>query len=142
MKPLVMPGLVYLILYPLLVGAASYFLNLSQFYLTFLSGIYLFTALIILFLWLMAKTRRIIVGDGVIIFSSILGKTVVEPQDIRRASFAWTKNNEEIVLLKTGKRKYYLSDLYFPFNELLTDLEEIIAAYNIRSNLNSHYGLN
>ena len=142
MKPLVIPGLVYLILYPLLVGCASYFLDLPEFYLFLLSGIYLCSALIILLIWLTAKTKRIIVDKSVIIFSSLFGKTIIEPKDIKKASFAWTKHNDEIVLLKTRKKNYYLSDLYFPFNELLTDLEEIITTYNIRSNLNSHYGLN
>ena len=141
MKPLVLPGLAYLFLYPFLVGGVSYFLDIPQLYLVVLSGIYVVSALIIIFIWITAKSKRITIDNNAIVFRSLFGKTVIEPKDIRKASFAWTQDNDEIVLLKTMKQNYYLSDLYFPFNELLTDLEELIMTHNIRSNLSSHYGL-
>jgi len=142
MKPLVLPGLAYIIIYPLIVGTVSFSLNLSQNHLMTLLGIYAVSVVIILLIWVTARSKKVIVNNGSVVFRSIAGKTLIEPDDIRKVSFIWTKRNDEIVLLKTGKRTYYLSDLYFPFNELLTDLEEFIVYNNVRSNLSSHYGLN
>lgn len=142
MKPLITPGLGYLILYPLIAGVVSFAFNLPEIYLRIFSGIYAGSALLILLIWINAKSRRIIFDDNIIVFRSLFSKRVLEPKDIRKASFFWTQKNEEIVQLRTGKKVYYLSDLYFPFNELLTDLEEFITANNIRSNLATHYGIN
>ncbi len=142
MKPMVMPGLGYLILYPLIAGIFSYVIFLPEIYVKVFSGIYTVSALIILFIWLIAKSKRIIIDENIIVFRSLLGKHLLEPKDIRKASFYWVRKNEEIVQIKTGKKVYYLSNLYFPFNELLTDLEEFIVANNIRSNLSNHYGMN
>lgn len=142
MKPLVVPGLGFLILYPLLAGIISYVFFFPEIYLKVFSGIYAVSALGILVIWLTAKSKRIIFDDNIIIVRSIFSKQILEPKDIRKASFFWTKRNEEIVQIKAGKRIYYLSNLYFPFNELMTDLEQFIIANNIRSNLASHYGMN
>lgn len=142
MKPLVVPGLGFLILYPLLAGIIGYIFSFPEIYLKIFSGIYALSALGILVIWLTAKSKRIIVDDNIIIFRSLFGKQILEPKDVRKASFFWTKRNEEIVQLKAGKKIYYLSNLYFPFNELMTDLEQFIIANNIRSNLSSHYGMN
>ncbi len=142
MKPIIVPGLGYLILYPLLAGIISYIFLLPEIYLTIFSGIYAVTAGIILLIWLAVKRKRIIVDQNIIIFRSLLGRHLVEPKDIRKATFLWTKGNEEIVQIKTNKKVFYLSNLYFPFNELMTDIEEFIMANDIRSNLASHYGMN
>ncbi|NLI93272.1 MAG: hypothetical protein GX434_14140 [Peptococcaceae bacterium] len=142
MKPLVIPGLGYLILYPVLLGTISYVFLFPQIYIKIFSGIYIVSALIILLIWLTAKSKRIIVDDHIIIFRSLAGKEIIEPHDIRKASFFWTKRNEEIVQIKAGKKVFYLSNLYFPFNELMTDIEDFILNNNIRSNLSSHYGMN
>jgi len=141
MKPLVVPGLGYLILYPLIIGAIAYFLSLDQIYVTLFVGIYIVTAVVIFGTWIAAKSSKILIDNDTIVFCSLKGKTVLKPKDIRRASFIWTKKNDEIVILKAGKKVYYLSALYFPFNELLSDLEELITNNNIRSNLSSHYGI-
>ncbi|MGI6449829.1 MAG: hypothetical protein ACOX3R_05960 [Desulfitobacteriia bacterium] len=142
MKPVIIPGAGYLLVYPLLTGILSFLLNLPEVYVKIFSAIYAVTALMILFIWLTAKSKKIIIDDNIIIFQSLLGKQVLEPKDIRKASFYWTAKSEEIVQLKVGKKTFYLSNLYFPFNELLTDLEQFIIANNIRSNLASHYGMN
>jgi hypothetical protein len=142
MKPMIMPGLGYLILYPLVAGILSYVIDLPEIYLKIFSGLYTVSALIILFIWLIAKSKRIIIDENIIVFRSLLGKHLLEPKDIRKASFYWVQRNEEIAQIRTGKKVYYLSNLYFPFNELLTDLEEFIVANNIRSNLSNHYGMN
>lgn len=141
MRPLVIPGIIYLILYPCVVGTLSYLLNLPAIYLKIFSGIYIISGLLVLFIWLTGKSKRIIFEDNLIVFRSIFGQQVIEPKDIRKASFFWTAKNEEIVQIKTGKKIYYLTNLYFPFNELLTDLEQFIVTNNIRSNLTTHYGM-
>ncbi|MGI5902236.1 MAG: hypothetical protein ACOX7U_07155 [Desulfitobacteriia bacterium] len=142
MKPLILPGLGFIILYPLLAGSASYFLSLAREYLILLSAIYVIAVFIIFLVWIVAKSQRILINKDQIIFRSLWGRKIIEPQEIKKASFMWTKNNDEIVFIKTGKKTFCLSNLYFPFNELLTDLEELIITHNIRSNLASHYGLN
>lgn len=141
MRPLIIPGLSFIILYPLLIGFISYYLALPDLFVRIFSGIYILALVIIVLIWLTAKTKKIIVDDQNIIFQSLLGKDIIQPKDIRKASFFWTSKDQEIVQLKVGKKIYYLSDLYFPFNDLLTDLEEFIIHHNIRSNLASHYGM-
>jgi len=142
MRAMVAPGLGFLILYPLLVGLISYFSKFPELYMRIFSGIYLITALIIFGIWIIAKSRKVVIQHDAIIFRSLFGKKVLQPDDIRKISFFWTKRDEEIVQLRVGKNVYYLTNLYFPFNELLTDLEEFIIKNNIRSNLSTHYGLN
>jgi len=137
-KPLIIPGIVYLVLYPCVVGILSYLLNLPAIYLKIFSGIYLISGVLVLLIWLTGKRKSIIIERNIIVFRSIFGQRVIEPKDIRKASFFWTAKNEEIVQIKAGKEIYYLTNLYFPFNELLTDLEEFIVTNNVRSNLSTH----
>lgn len=139
-RPLVVPGLAFIILYPIVVGGLSYLLNLPELYLRIFSWIYIVSTVFLLLTWLIAKSKRIIVEGNIIVFRSVLGRQVLEPKDIRKASFYWVSQSQEIVQIKAGKKVYYLSNLYFPFNELLTDLEQFIINHNIRSNLASHYG--
>ncbi|KUO66070.1 MAG: hypothetical protein APF84_12165 [Gracilibacter sp. BRH_c7a] len=139
-RPLVVPGLVFIILYPLIVGGLSYLFNLPELYLSIFSWIYIVSTIFLLLTWLTAKSKRIIVEGNNIVFRSLFGRKILEPKDIRKASFYWVSQNEEIVQIKTSKQVYYLSNLYFPFNELLTDLEQFIMTHHIRSNLASHYG--
>jgi len=141
MKPLILPGLGYLVGYPIVAGVISTLFLLPEGYLRIFSGIYLFSAFIILLIWLVAKSKKIIVDGELLVFRSLAGKHVIEPKDIRKVSFFWTKHNEEVVQMRVGKKTYYLSNLYFPFNELMTDIEEFILANHIRSNLSSHYGM-
>lgn len=140
MKPLVVPGIIYLVLYPLIVGAVCYIFYLPELCVRIFSAIYIVSALGILLIWLIGKSKKVIFEDNVIVFRSLFGQYVLEPGEIRRASFFWTPRKEEVVQIRAGKKVFYLSDLYFPFNELLTDLEQFIMNHNIRSNLSSHYG--
>lgn len=142
MKPLILPGLGYFVIYPLLIGISIYFITLPEIFLRIFSGIYAVSSLIILIIWIIAKSKRVSIDHDIIVFRSLFGKQVIEPKDIRKASFFWTKGNEEIVQIRVGKKTYYLSSLYFPFSELLTDLEEYITKHHIRSNLSSHYRTN
>lgn len=139
-RPLVVPGLVFIILYPIVVGSLSYLFNLPELYLRIFSWIYVASTIYLLLTWLTAKSKRVIVEGNIIVFRSIFGRQILEPKDIRKASFYWVSRSEEIVQIKAGRKIYYLSSLYFPFNELLTDLEQFILTHNIRSNLASHYG--
>ncbi len=139
-RPLVVPGLAFIILYPIIVGALSYLLNLPELYLRIFSWIYIVSTIFLLLTWLTARSKRIIVEGNIIVFRSIFGRQILEPKDIRKASFYWVSRSEEVVQIRAGKKIYYLSNLYFPFNELLTDLEQFILNHNIRSNLASHYG--
>lgn len=139
-RPLVVPGLVFIILYPIVVGSLSYLLNLPELYLRIFSWIYVVSTIYLLLTWVTAKSKRVIVEGNIIVFRSIFGRQILEPKDIRKASFYWVSRSEEIVQIKAGRKIYYLSSLYFPFNELLTDLEQFISTHNIRSNLASHYG--
>lgn len=139
LRPLVVPGLVFIVLYPIVVGIVSYLLNISELYLRIFSGIYIISVVFLLLIWITAKSKRMIIEENLIIFHSIFGRQILEPKDIRKASFYWITDNEEIVQIRAGRKIYYLSNLYFPFNELLTDLEQFILTHHIRSNLSTHY---
>lgn len=139
MKPLVVPGSLYIILYPLLVGGLSYLLNISDQYIKIFSTIYIISALAILLIWLVAKSKKVMFEDNLIIFRSLAGQYTLEPKDIIKATFFRTPRREEAVQIKSSNKVFYLSNLYFPFNELLTDLEEFISKYNVRSNLANYH---
>jgi len=138
MKPIVMPVLLYIILYPIIMAAISYVFFLPDLHVRILSIIYIATSLIILYIWLQAKSKRVIFENDMIVFRSLFRREIVEPKDMKKAIFFWTPRKEEVVQIKTSKYTYYLSNLYFPYTELLTDLEQFIIANRIRSNFAIH----
>ncbi|GAB6154495.1 hypothetical protein JCM17380_32450 [Desulfosporosinus burensis] len=135
MRPLVVPGLVFLIVYPLVIGSVHVFSKLPIMELRVLIGIYIIAGLGILALWVIAKSKRVKINDEQIIFHSLLGERVLEPQDIRRVAFYFDQKGQEIAQIRTNNALFYVSEFYFPFPELMSDLEHFILHYDIRSNL-------
>ena len=135
LRPLIIPGLVFLILYPLVVGGVHIFSKLPVLELGILIGIYGVSGLGILVLWIVGRSKRIVVSGQQIIFSSLLGEHILEPKDIRRVAIYFDDKGQEIAQIRTGKDSFYVSDLYFPFPELMSDLEIFIQQHEIRSNL-------
>lgn len=135
MRPLIIPGLVFLILYPLIIGGVHVFSKLPTLELRVLIGIYVITGLGIITLWVVGKSKRIIMNGGQIVFSSLLGVHTLEPKDIRRVAFYFDDKGQEIAQIRTSQELYYVSEFYFPFPELMSDLEIFIQQYDIRSNL-------
>jgi len=135
MRPLIIPGLVFLILYPLIIGGVHVFSKLPTLELRVLIGIYVISGLGIIILWVVGKSKRIIMNGGQIVFSSLLGVHILEPKDIRRVAFYFDDKGQEIAQIRTSQELYYVSEFYFPFPELMSDLEIFIQQYDIRSNL-------
>lgn len=135
LKPLIIPGLVFLILYPLIVGGLHVFSKLPTLELQVLIGIYVVSGLGIITLWVIGRSKRIMINGGQIIFRSLLGEHILEPKDIRRVAFYLDDNGQEIAQIRTSQNLYYVSEFYFPFPELMSDLEIFIQQYDIRSNL-------
>ncbi|AET70053.1 hypothetical protein Desor_4649 [Desulfosporosinus orientis DSM 765] len=135
LKSLVVPGLVFLILYPLVIGGVHAFSKLPTLELRILIGIYVVSGLGILALWIIGKSKRIVMNGQQIIFSSLLGEHILEPKDIRRVAIYFDDKGQEIAQIRTGKDSFYVSELYFPFPELMSDLEIFIQQYEIRSNI-------
>ncbi|MCB8815604.1 hypothetical protein [Desulfosporosinus shakirovi] len=135
MRPLIIPGLVFLILYPLIIGGVHVFSKLPTLELRVLIGIYVISGLGIITLWVVGKSKRIIMDGGQIVFSSLLGVHILEPKDIRRVAFYFDDKGQEIAQIRTSQELYYVSEFYFPFPELMSDLEIFIQQYDIRSNL-------
>lgn len=137
LKPLIVPGLLFLILYPLVLGSISFFSKLPGIELKVLIGIYVIAGIGILFLWFLGKSKRIQFEDEQIVFHSLLGKRVIEPKDIRRIAIYFDGKGQEIAQIRTSGDIYYLTEFYFPFPELMTDLEDFIQKYGLRTNLPS-----
>lgn len=135
LRPLIIPGLVFLILYPLIIGGVHVFRKLPTLELRVLIGIYVISGLGILALWAIGKSKHISINDEQIIFRSLLGERILEPKDIRRVAFYFDDKGQEIAQIRTGEALYYVSEFYFPFPELMSDLEIFIQRYDIRSNL-------
>ncbi|EHQ91382.1 hypothetical protein [Desulfosporosinus youngiae] len=138
LRPLIIPGLVFLILYPLIVGGIHGFSTLPTLELRVLIGIYVISGLGILTLWVVAKSKRIITNGEQIVFHSLLGEHILEPKDIRRVAFYFDDKGQEIAQIRTSEDLYYVSEFYFPFPELMSDLEIFIQQHDIRSNLNRY----
>jgi len=141
LRPLIVPAVMFLILYPLVIGGAHYFSKLPIIELRVLIGIYVTAALVISFLWVIGKSKHVQIKDQQIVFRSILGKHILEPHNIRRVAFYFDGKGQEVAQIRTEDEFYYVSEFYFPFPELMSDLENYIQKYDLRSNLESHAGL-
>lgn len=139
MKPVVIPGVIYLVLMPVSLIIANMYFPLKNFILYTLFGIYSLTALMIFVVWAVAGSRKVIFDEHAIVISDIFSKKVFEPATIQRATFFWTSNKKkEIVKIRTREHSAFFSDLYTPYQLLLTDMENYIYTYNIRTNLRTH----
>ncbi|HBV87358.1 MAG TPA: hypothetical protein DEF42_12065 [Desulfosporosinus sp.] len=138
LSPLIIPGLIFLILYPLIVGGIHAFSKLPALELRVLIGIYVISGLGIITLWVVGKSKRIIINGNQIVFRSLLGERILEPKDIRRVAFYFDDKGQEIAQIRTSEDLYYVSEFYFPFPELMSDLEIFIEQYDIRSNLSRY----
>ncbi len=135
MGPLILPGLVFLIVYPLIVGVVYLVTKFSKLELQMLILLYVATTFCILGLWVFAKTKHVLINEQEIIFKSILGEYTLEPTDVRRVVFYWNTKGQEIAQIWTKRKTFYLSEFYFPFPELMSDLEGFIEDHAIRTNL-------
>ena len=97
--------------------------------------LYLITAFCIFGLWVYAKSKRVLIEEQEIIFKSVLGEYTLEPSDIRWVAFHWNAKVQEIAQIWTKRKTFYLSEFYFPFPELMSDLEGFIENHGIRTNL-------
>lgn len=140
LKPLVVPGLAFLIAYPFVLGALNLLRKLPGLELSVLLGIYIAAGLGIIALWVIGQSKRIQIQDQQIVFRSLLGEHVLEPKDIRRVAFYFNGKGQEIAQIRTSNKYFYVSDFYFPFPELMSDLENFIRQYNLRSNFANHSG--
>ncbi|MDQ7093361.1 hypothetical protein REC12_07140 [Desulfosporosinus sp. PR] len=142
LRPLVIPGLFFLIIYPVVLGCIYLFNKMPGIELKVLAGIYIVSLLGILALWIIGKSKRVLFKNQQIIFRSLLGDRVLEPKDIRRVAFYFDGKGQEIAQIRTGDVYYYMSEFYFPFPELMSDLENFIRQHGLRSNLQNYSGLN
>lgn len=142
LRPLIVPGLVFLIFYPLVMSCLYVFRKLPSLELAVLIGIYAIAGLGILALWVLGKSKHVQFKDQQIIFRSLLGEHILEPQNIRRVAFYFDGKGQEVAQIRANDAFYYVSEFYFPFPELMSDLENFILRYNLRSNLASYAGLN
>jgi hypothetical protein len=142
LRPLIVPGLVFLIFYPLVMGSVQVYSKLPMVELWVLIGIYVISGLGIVALWVIGKSKHVLIKDQQIVFSSLLGKHILEPKDIRRVAFYFDGKGQEVAQIRANDVFYYVNEFYFPFPELMSDLEDFIRQYDLRSNLESHAGLN
>ena len=142
LKPLFVPGIAFLILYPLILGSLNLIKKLPSIEVIVLLVIYVAAGLGILALWIIGKSKHVQIKDSQIVFGSMLGEHTLQPQDIRRVAFYFDGNGREVAQIRTKDVFYYVNELYFPFPELMSDLENFIRRYELRSNLESYAGLN
>ena len=135
MRPLISPGAMFLVLYPLVVGLLYLIRKFPPLELKVLIGVYLVVAVGILLIWIYAKSKRVFILEDQIVFQTILGKKVIEAPEIRRVVFSWTPKGQEVAVIRTHSNSYYLSELYFPFPELMADLEDFVRFNGIRCNV-------
>lgn len=138
LRPLLVPGLVFLILYPLIVGGVYYLTRFSALELKLLSGIYGLAAMGILAGWTYAAGKSVRIEQDRIILKSFFGQKVIEPHEIRKIVLFWTPQKKEVAQIVTRKDAYYVSDLYFAFPELMANIERFVKTHSIRSNFAGH----
>lgn len=134
LKPLVIPGGIYLVIFPILAAVLWFVVHIPAKEMILLLSIYLVTGLGTVALWINGRSKSFRVGEDQIILKSITGEHILTPSEIRRIALFTTRQGKEVVQIKTKKKDFYLTDLYFPFPELMTDLEQFVNVNGIRSN--------
>ncbi len=134
LKPLMIPGGIYLVISPILAAVLWLVSNIPAKEMILLLSIYLVTGLGIMVLWINGRSKSFRVEEGQIILKSITGEHILTPREIRRIALFTTRQGKEVVQIKTKKKDFYLTDLYFPFPELMTDLEQFTRVNGIRTN--------
>ncbi|MDR2736573.1 MAG: hypothetical protein LBB49_03305, partial [Gracilibacteraceae bacterium] len=89
MKPVVIPGVLYLILNPACLIALDLYLRFDRLFLVALYGIYGVTAVAIFIIWAIAGSRKIVFDEHSIVLSDLFTKKVFNPNNIQRATFLW-----------------------------------------------------
>lgn len=134
LKPLIIPGGIYLGSFPIIAAALWFMVKVPTTEMMILLGVYLATALGIVALWIYGRSKSFRVEEDQIVLKSLMGEQALSPVDIRRIALYTTRQGKEVVQIKTKKKDFYLTDLYFPFPELMTDLEQFIKVHGIRTN--------
>jgi len=122
-------------------GSAHLFRKLPSVEQAILLGIYITAGLGIVALWVIGKSKHVQIKDQQIVFSSLLGEHILEPKDIRRVAFYFDGKGQEVAQIRTADKFFYVTEFYFPFPELMSDLENFIVQYGLRSNFASVAGL-
>lgn len=141
LRPLIIPGLLFLILYPLVMSSMHLLWKLPSLEMIVLLGIYVIAGFGIIALWVIGKSKHVEFKDQQIVFRSLLGSHILQPEDIRRVAFYFDGKGREVAQIRTGDKFFYVSEFYFPFPELMSDLEKYIMQYDLRSNFASYTGL-
>lgn len=136
LKPLIVPGTAYLIGYPIIIVFLVLILKLSLLERYILFSLYVVTSIGILGLWIYGRSKGLRIEEDSIFLYSLSGKRHLAPEDIRKVVLYTLPKGAEIVQIKTCRNQvYYISELYFPFPELMSDLEQFIGKHRIQSNI-------
>ncbi|MDA8443061.1 MAG: hypothetical protein M0Z55_11910 [Peptococcaceae bacterium] len=135
-KGLLRDGLLFLILFPLVMGGGAWALGLTNHSVVFgLSAIYLVDLLLLAWLFLVTWDKTVMIGDKAMGFSSRLFYQEYIPRDITQITLLANQKGREFLRIRTNNKYYYLDDQYQPWESLLTDVERFAKECNIASNL-------
>lgn len=135
LQTLIKPGVLFLIGYPVILLLLVFAIKISMLERYVLTGIYVVTFLGVLLLGVYGRSKHLRIDEDCITFYSLTGEHPIAPEDIRKVALHSLSNGEEMVQIKTNQNHvYYISELYFPFPELMSDLEQFVASHMIRSN--------
>lgn len=134
-KPLIIPGVLFLIGYPVLTLLLGLVLKVSRLEAYILASLYALTLLGISGLWVYGRSKRLRIEEDYINLYSLSGERQLAPGDIRRVALYTLPKGEEVVQIKTRNQVFYISEFYFPFPELMVDLERFVKNHAIRSNI-------
>lgn len=136
LKPLILPGILFLIGYPVILFILTAVFKITMLELYILLGLYTATFLSLIAVWIYGRSKHLRIDEESIIFYSLTGEHQLFPEDIRRVALYTLPKGKEMVRIKTKRNQiYYISELYFPFPELMADLEYFVENHTIRSNL-------
>lgn len=136
LKPLLVPGFLFLAGYPVVTAFLVLILKISLLERNILIGLYLVSSLGILALWIYGRSKYLRIEEKNLLFSSLTGEREIGAEDIRRIALYTSPKGKEIVQIKTlHNDDFYISDVYFPFPELMGDLEQFVRSHSIRSNI-------
>lgn len=136
LKPLLVPGILFLTGYPAITALLVLIFKISLLEQYILIGLYLVCSLGIFTVWIYGRSKHLEIEDSSLLFCSLSGEQKISSEEIRRIALYTSPKGKEIVQIKThSNNDFYISDLYYPFPELMGELEQFVRSHSIRSNM-------
>lgn len=135
-KSLLLTGMIFLTVFPLITGGLIWFFNLSYPIVVYsLAAIYLCDLAVLGALFVTAWNKSVVISDNTISFKSQLLSQDYGTMEISEITLLATQQGREFLRIGARKKTYLLDEQYQSWGSLVADLEKFAKNNGISSNL-------